>query len=313
MSILNNHITVIGSINADHILSVPRLPVGGETLSLSATQLAAGGKGANQAVAASRNGAKVAFIGATGKDDAGHELRRQLAKEAIDLAGVATIPNAATGRAYIMVQPSGENSILIDHGANYAVTPRQIMAHAGRIRRADFVVAQCEVPIAAIRAAFNEARAAHKTTVLNPAPAPKTLAPSLLAMVDLIVPNASESQALTGIAISDVTSMAQSAAWFHQRGVKVVIITLGARGAYVSGAGMTELLAAREVPVVDTTAAGDTFIGALVAQAKPDFSNLKAAVAYAMAAAALAVQHAGAQPSIPTTQAVLASMAQGNS
>lgn len=307
---MNNHIAVIGSINADHMLSVPRLPIGGETLSLTGIQHAAGGKGANQAVAASRNGAKVSFIGATGKDDTGHELRQQLAAAGIDLAGVATVPNAATGQAYIMVQPSGENSILIDHGANYAITPRQIAAHAGRIRRADFVVAQCEVPMAAIRAAFNKAHAAHKTTVLNPAPAPQTLAPSLLAMVDLIVPNASESQALTGIAINDTTSMAQSAAWFHQRGVKVVIITLGARGAYVSGAGMTELIPARKVPVVDTTAAGDTFIGALAAQAKPDFSNLKAAVAYAMAAAALAVQHAGAQPSIPTAAAVAASMAQ---
>lgn len=292
---MKNSITVVGSINVDHILQIARLPQPGETLAITAQSRAAGGKGANQAVAAARAGADVRFWGAVGADDDGRYMLEALAAAGVDTQAVVSLANVGTGQAYILLQAGGENSILIQHGANFAVP-------AVHLPPTDIVLAQLEVPQARIHEAFTQAHAQHATTLLNPAPA-AAVSPAVLAATDIIVPNETESTALTGLPNATPADWAANADWYHQRGVAVVIITLGERGAYVSGAGVAELVPAFATAAVDTTAAGDTFIGALSARLQPDYHNLLAAVRFASMASALAVQQLGAQPSIPTAAA----------
>ncbi|WP_262316299.1 ribokinase [Lacticaseibacillus parakribbianus] len=300
-----NSVTILGSINVDSILHIPVLPKPGETIRMTAFSQAAGGKGANQAVAAARSGAQVAFIGATGDDANAGFMRNQLAAAGVDLTAVATVAETATGQAYILLQASGQNSIVIQAGANETITAEQAVA---AYHKTTFTVAECETPLAATQAIFAAARAAGSVTVLNPAPA-QPLPQALLAVTDVIVPNETESEKLTGITTATAAGLAQNAAFFHAQGVQAVIITLGAAGAYLSLAKRATRVPAFAVTAVDTTAAGDTFIGALVAVLSPDLHNLPAAVEYASMASALAVQRLGALPSIPLRAEVTAALA----
>ncbi|WP_225047600.1 ribokinase [Lacticaseibacillus kribbianus] len=300
-----NSVTILGSINVDSILHIPALPKPGETIAMTGFAQAAGGKGANQAVAAARSGAAVAFIGATGDDANAAFMRRQLADAGVDLTAVATIAGQQTGQAYILLQASGQNSIVIQAGANADVAPAPAVA---AYRKTAFTVAQCETPLNTTQAVFEQARAQGSVTVLNPAPA-QPLPDALLALCDLIVPNETESAKLSGITTDTAAGLAANAAYFHARGVRGVIITLGDHGAYVDLDGQAFTVPAFKVAAVDTTAAGDTFIGALVASLTPDLANLREAVEYASEASALAVQSLGALPSIPTRAAVEAALA----
>lgn len=294
-----NEVTFIGSINLDHTIRVPRMARPGETLHTHEIFTAGGGKGANQAVAAARLGAKTHFVGAVGKDDAGAAMLELLNEEHIDTTGVAKLDKVATGQAFVIVDDNGENRILVHGGSNMAFTPEHVVAQSDKIAASDLVIAQFESDMKATLAGFKEAHQNKITTILNPAPATKDVLPELLAVTDMIVPNETEAQILTGVVVDDEASCQQAAAKLHAMGVAAVLITLGHRGTFYSFNGQSGIVPAFKVKAVDTTAAGDTFIGALSSVLKPDFSNLTDAIRYANQASSLTVQRFGAQPSIP--------------
>lgn len=294
-----NKVTVIGSINLDRTIRVKEMAKPGETIHASEVFSAGGGKGANQAVAAKRSGAKTAFIGAVGNDDAGKTMRKLLGYEEIQLDGIAELDKVATGQAYIVVDEKGENSIMIHAGANGKITPEHVVEHADLIKESDFVIAQFESDLASTIKAFEVAHQAGVKTILNPAPAMRTVPEELLKTTDVIAPNETETEILTGIKVVDEESMQKAAAKLHALGIKVVLITIGSKGSFYSMDGQSGIVPAFKVKAVDTTAAGDTFIGALSTVLKPDFSNLVEAITYGNKASSLTVQRFGAQPSIP--------------
>lgn len=294
-----NTITIVGSINLDRTIRVEKMPKPGETMHTKEIFSSGGGKGANQAVAAKRSEAKTQFIGAIGQDDAGQVMFELLTQEGIDLTGVVTLENQATGQAYITVDSQGENSIMIHAGANNAFTPAHVRAHQQTIEQSDFLIAQFESTLASTIEAFTIARATDVVTILNPAPAFTKVPEALLKVTDMIVPNETETEILTGIKITDEASMQEAATVLHDWGIQAVIITVGSKGAFYSVDGRSGMVPAFKVEAVDTTAAGDTFIGSLSSVLKKDFSNLEAAIRYGNKASSLTVQRFGAQPSIP--------------
>ncbi len=300
-----NKVTIVGSLNVDTTLRIKRMPLPGETLAAEGKSSAAGGKGANQAVSAARSGAQTAFIGEVGKDNSGQMMLDEMKANGIDVAGIRENDQVGTGTASILLDENGQNSILIYGGANQQLSPTDVEAAKDKITAADFVVAQFETPQAATLRAFQLAKANGVTTSLNPAPAQK-IDPEVLKLTDLIIPNETESAELTGVIITDETSMLISAAKFAQMGVRNLIITVGAKGAFYCTQDGYSFIPAFKVNAVDTTAAGDTFIGALSSQLKPDMSNIEKALVYAQRASSLAVQKMGALPSIPTREQILA-------
>ncbi|MBS5329659.1 ribokinase [Limosilactobacillus oris] len=300
-----NKVTIVGSLNVDTTLRIKRMPLPGETLAAEGKSSAAGGKGANQAVSAARSGAQTAFIGEVGKDNSGQMMLDEMKANGIDVAGIRENDQVGTGTASILLDENGQNSILIYGGANQQLSPTDVEAAEDKITAADFVVAQFETPQAATLRAFQLAKANGVTTILNPAPAQK-IDPEVLKLTDLIIPNETESAELTGVIITDETSMLISAAKFAQMGVRNLIITVGAKGAFYCTQDGYSFIPAFKVNAVDTTAAGDTFIGALSSQLKPDMSNIEKALVYAQRASSLAVQKMGALPSIPTREQILA-------
>lgn len=300
-----NKVTIVGSLNVDTTLQIKRMPLPGETLAAEGKSSAAGGKGANQAVSAARSGAQTAFIGEVGKDNSGQMMLDEMKANGIDVAGIRENDQVGTGTASILLDENGQNSILIYGGANQQLSPTDVEAAKDKITAADFVVAQFETPQAATLRAFQLAKANGVTTILNPAPAQK-IDPEVLKLTDLIIPNETESAELTGVIITDETSMLISAAKFAQMGVRNLIITVGAKGAFYCTQDGYSFIPAFKVNAVDTTAAGDTFIGALSSQLKPDMSNIEKALVYAQRASSLAVQKMGALPSIPTREQILA-------
>ena len=300
-----NKVTIVGSLNVDTTLRIKRMPLPGETLAAEGKSSAAGGKGANQAVSAARSGAQTAFIGEVGKDNSGQMMLDEMKANGIDVAGIRENDQVGTGTASILLDENGQNSILIYGGANQQLSPTDVEAAKDKITAADFVVAQFETPQAATLRAFQLAKANGVTTILNPAPAQK-IDPEVLKLTDLIIPNETESAELTGVIITDETSMLISAAKFAQMGVRNLIITVGAKGAFYCTQDGYSFIPAFKVNAVDTTAAGDTFIGALSSRLKPDMSNIEKALVYAQRASSLAVQMMGALPSIPTREEILA-------
>lgn len=305
---MTNKVTIVGSINVDRILQIDQLPQPGETIRMQDFSIAAGGKGANQAVAAARSGAQTSFIGAVGQDLDGQMMLHKLRDNQVNTNAIEVMNSSATGQAYILLQATGQNSIIISAGANADVSADQVKANQALIAQADFVMAQFETPLAATIQAFEIAQANQTITILNPAPATEALSEELLQLTDIIVPNETEAANLTGIEITDETSMRAAADKFFAMGVKVVIITLGSRGVFIARAGFDKIIPAVTVTAVDTTAAGDTFIGSLASELNADFSNLEAAIVYANRASALTVQKLGAFPSIPTRAEVAASI-----
>ncbi|MBO1308868.1 ribokinase [Enterococcus sp. 669A] len=294
-----NTITIIGSINLDRTIRVKQMPKPGETMHTKEIFSAGGGKGANQAVAAKRSGAKTNFIGAVGNDEAGQMMTDLLNQEEINLTGVATLDNQATGQAYIIVDDQGENSIMIHSGANNVFTPEHVSQHEDLIKDSDFLISQFESAMESTIAAFKIARQAGVKTILNPAPALEKVPEELLEVTDMIVPNETETEILTGITITDEASMKKAADHLHQLGMEAVIITIGSKGAFYDVNGRSGIVPAFKVKAVDTTAAGDTFIGAMSSVLANDFSNLEEAIKYGNKASSITVQRFGAQPSIP--------------
>ncbi|EPG0544653.1 ribokinase [Klebsiella pneumoniae] len=290
-------LVVLGSINADHILNLDAFPTPGETVTGHHYQVAFGGKGANQAVAAGRSGADIAFIACTGDDDIGERIRRQLASDKIDVAPVRAVAGEATGVALIFVNAEGENVIGIHAGANAALSVSQVEAEKERIASAQALLMQLESPLESVIAAAKIAHHHHTTVVLNPAPA-RELPDELLALVDIITPNETEAEKLTGIRVESDEDAAKAANVLHAKGIGTVMITLGSRGVWLSAEGESRRIPGFRVQAIDTIAAGDTFNGALVT-ALLEGTALPEAIRFAHATAAIAVTRKGAQPSVP--------------
>lgn len=293
----NAKLAVLGSINADHILNLAHFPRPGETVIGQKYQIAFGGKGANQAVAAGRAGANIAFIACVGADDIGERVCQQLAQDKIDTQPVEVIEGESTGVAMIFVNGEGENNIGIYSGANAALTPAYVARHQQVIVQADALLMQLESPLDSVVAAATIAREHQTQVILNPAPA-TALPDSLLALVDVITPNETEAEILTGIAVKSDEDAARAAAALHDKGIPTVLITLGRRGVWLSENGQGQRIAGFEVKAVDTIAAGDTFNGAFIT-ARLEGKVMHDAVRFAHAAAAIAVTRSGAQPSVP--------------
>lgn len=291
------NLVVLGSINADHILNLETFPTPGETVTGNQYQVAFGGKGANQAVAAGRSGANIAFIACTGDDDTGERVRKQLASDNIDIAPVSVVAGESTGVALIFVNAEGENVIGIHAGANAALTTERVEAQRGIIAGAEALLMQLESRVESVLAAAKIAHENHTSVVLNPAPA-RVLSDELLALVDIITPNETEAEKLTGIRVENDDDAARAALALHDKGIGTVIITLGSRGVWASVNGEGRRVPGFKVKAIDTIAAGDTFNGALVT-ALLEGKAMDEAIRFAHAAAAIAVTRKGAQPSVP--------------
>ena len=291
------NLVVLGSINADHILNLETFPTPGETVTGNQYQVAFGGKGANQAVAAGRSGANIAFIACTGDDDTGERVRKQLASDNIDIAPVSVVAGESTGVALIFVNAEGENVIGIHAGANAALTTERVEAQRGIIAGAEALLMQLESPVESVLAAAKIAHENHTSVLLNPAPA-RVLSDELLALVDIITPNETEAEKLTGIRVENDDDAARAALALHDKGIGTVIITLGSRGVWASVNGEGRRVPGFKVKAIDTIAAGDTFNGALVT-ALLEGKAMDDAIRFAHAAAAIAVTRKGAQPSVP--------------
>lgn len=290
-------LAVLGSINADHILNLAHFPRPGETVIGKQYQVAFGGKGANQAVAAGRSGADIAFIACVGNDDIGERIRQQLVDDRIDVATVAAVEGESTGVALIFVNGEGENTIGIYAGANAALTPERVAQHQQVITAADALLMQLESPLDSVLAAARIAHQNQTRVILNPAPA-TALSDELLSLVDMITPNETEAQILTGVSVKTDEDAANAAAVLHAKGIATVLITLGSRGVWLSEQGRGQRIPGFRVEAVDTIAAGDTFNGALIT-ALLEERPMADAVRFAHAAAAIAVTRRGAQPSVP--------------
>lgn len=276
---LAHQVCVVGSANLDLVASATRLPAPGETVLGHGYHEHPGGKGLNQAVAAARAGASTTLVSAVGVDAASDVLLAVMDADGIDHRHVARLHDYPTGRALIGVADSGENSIIVVPGANGRV-------HVGALPDALVVLAQLEVPLDAIRAAFTTARSLGATTVLNPAPA-ASLPLDLLALCDVVVPNEHEVELLGGVEA------------LIEAGVRAIVVTRGAAGAELHSRGRVHPVEPFHVTPVDTTGAGDTFCGALCARIAAGDEMLDA-LEYAAAAAALSTTRPGAVPSIPT-------------
>lgn len=294
---ISHNIVVAGSSNTDMVILADHFPVPGETILGGKFLMNPGGKGANQAVAACRLGGSVAFISKVGQDVFGRQAIQNLKDEGIEVSGVAVDPENPSGVAQITVDKHAENCIVVAPGANMSLNEKDIDNSLHLIEGADILLMQLEIPLKTIVYAAKKAYEKGKKVILNPAPAallPDELYPHLYA----ITPNQTEAEFLTGIKVSEEGTAREAAAFFIQKGVQLVIITMGAAGAFIYTPDIARMIPAPKVRAVDTTAAGDTFNGAL-AVALSQGKDLEEAVHFANSAAALAVTKMGAQSSIP--------------
>lgn len=296
-------IVVVGSSNTDMVVRVSRLPSPGETVLGSRFDVVAGGKGANQAVAAARAGGRVSFIGRVGHDAFGERAVEGLIAHGIDVKGIVRDPQSPSGVALIVVSQEGENSIAVAPGANGRLTSRDVERCTKIFSGAAVVLLQLETPLASVSTAARLARASGAQIILNPAPAAK-LPLSLLKNVSILTPNESEAERLTGIRVTDDRSARRAAHRLHAMGVESIVLTLGQRGAFVYSPSLIARVPGFRVEAIDTTAAGDVFNGAL-AVGLAEGKSLRAAIRFAHAAAALSVTKRGAQPSAPSRTQIL--------
>jgi len=292
-----NRIVVMGSSNTDMIIKVPRIPRPGETITGGKFSMAAGGKGANQAVAAARSGGRVTLIARVGNDLFGETAIEDFAADGIDVHCVLKDGEAPSGTALIFVGEDGENSIGVAPGANARLTRTDVERFREVIESADMLVMQLETPMETVEAAAGIAANKGVRTILNPAPA-APVPPDILALVGILTPNEHEAKVLTGVEVRDETGARRAAEALVKQGVGTALITLGAQGAFVLSEDFRGMVRGYAVEAVDSTAAGDVFNGAL-AVALCEGRPLRDAVVFANAAAALSVTRLGAQPSIP--------------
>lgn len=290
-------IVVAGSSNTDLVIKTERIPEPGETVLGGRFMMAPGGKGANQAVAAQRLGADVTFVACVGDDLFGKDAVEGYRKEGMNISHVSVKEGVPSGVASIFVDAAAENVIVVAPGANSELGKEEIDAAGAEISQADFVLMQLETPMETVEYAAAKAVEAGTKVVLNPAPAAK-LSDSLLEKLWLITPNRTEAQLLTGLPVTNEAEAGAAAEALAAKGVKNVVITLGSKGAYILSEGFRGTVPANPVKAVDTTAAGDTFNGALCV-ALSEGRTLREACVFAAKASAIAVTRMGAQPSIP--------------
>jgi ribokinase len=290
-------VCVVGSSNTDMVVPVDRIPRPGETVIGGRFTMVQGGKGANQAVAASRAGAKVFFIGRVGRDAFGDAAVRSLKREGIQVSCLKTCRDTPSGVALIFVARDGENSIAVASGANAILSRNDILRARSVIENSHVLVLQLETPLETVSAAASLACQAGIKIILNPAPA-RALPVSLLRCVSLLTPNETEAEILTGIRVVDPASAKAASRKLLGLGVGGVILTMGRRGALISTGQGQQIVPGFKVKAVDTTAAGDVFNGAL-AVALGEGQSLAEGVRFANAAAAISVTRFGAQPSAP--------------
>jgi ribokinase len=295
-------IVVVGSSNTDMILQMDRIPRPGETILGDAFSMAAGGKGANQAVGAARAGGAVTFVARVGRDLFGDQALAGFRKDRINTRYIVRDRTTPSGVALIFVAKGGQNSIGVASGANGRLLPADVRRARAAIEGAQVLLTQLETPLETVEAAAKLAAARGVKVILNPAPA-RPLPDSLLRKVSILTPNESEAELLTGVRVHDDRSAERAAERLLAKGVTTVVITLGARGAYVAHGERRERVPGFPVKAVDTTAAGDVFNGAL-AVALGEGIQLAEAVRFANAAAAISVTRLGAQPSAPVRREI---------
>ena len=295
-------IVVIGSSNTDMIIQLDRIPRPGETILGGEFSTAAGGKGANQAVGAARAGGKVTFVARVGRDMFGDQAVAGFERDGIVTDFVFRDRSAPSGVALIFVAKDGENSIAVAGGANSKLSPADVRKAKRAIAGASAVLMQLETPLETVQAAAELAAKAGVRVILNPAPA-RSLPDTLLKLVSILTPNETEAELLTGIKVTNDATAAQAADTLLAKGVQAVILTLGARGAFVATTETKQLVPGFKVKAVDTTAAGDVFNGALAVALSEGRSLLEAA-RFASAAGAISVTRLGAQPSAPTRKEI---------
>lgn len=296
---MNSKIVVIGSTNTDMVIKADHLPKPGETILGGRFFMNPGGKGANQAVAAARLGSSVTFISKIGNDIFGRQAIQLFEEEGIDTSHIFSDPNNPSGVALITIDNHAENCIVVASGANASLHPKDIMKAKQAIEDAGFVLMQLEIPIDTVEFVTDMANLGKMRIILNPAPAPaKALSDNLMKNLYIITPNRVEAEMLTGIKVDDIDSAKLAAKAIQDKGVEIVIITLGEQGALVLDKNVFIEIPAEKVTPVDTTAAGDVFNAALTV-ALSEGRYIVDAVKYANKAASIAVTRLGAQSSAP--------------
>lgn len=290
-------IVVIGSTNTDMVIKTEHLPAPGETILGGKFIMNPGGKGANQAVAASRLDGNVTFISKTGNDIFGKQAVQNFENEGVNIDFMATDPDNPSGVALITVDQKAENCIVVAPGSNMALVEKDIDAADSEIEQAEIVLLQLEIPIPTVEYAAKKASEKGVKVILNPAPA-AALSDDLLSCLHMITPNETEAELLTGIKVTDEGSAEKAAKVLKDKGVEIIIITRGSAGSFIYSNDLIKQVTAPKVEAVDTTAAGDTFNGALCV-ALAEEKEIEAAVNFANKAASIAVTRLGAQSSTP--------------
>ena len=290
---MKGKVCVFGSFNLDITAFLERFPMPGESLVASSSKISAGGKGANQATAALKAGANVHYIGKIGEDDFGYFARRHLKEVGFNAVTILSSNERATGNALIYVaEKNAENMISVDPGTNMIVTEEEIKKCEPAIKCADVVLVQLENNLSAINQVIDIANNSNAFTILNPAPF-QPVSDKLLSKIDLLTPNETEAYLLTGQKITDKESAEYAADYLHQKGVKKIIITMGAKGSLLSDHSTKTWIPCFPANPVDTTGAGDAFNGALAAQIA-NGQNIKQAALFSSAFAAVSVEYIGA-------------------
>ncbi len=297
-------VTVVGSLNTDLVIQVSKLPGSGETILGGTFATFGGGKGANQAVAAARLGARTIIVGCVGDDGFGAQIRTSIAAEGIDTTYLRTVRSVPSGVALITVDAAGANTIVVASGANGHVSRADVDGAEQAIAASQVLLLQLEIPLDVVTYAAALAQTKGVTVVLDPAPA-IPLPPALNRMISVIHPNEHEAEILTGVRVTDMRRARAAAEQLLRSGSPAVVIKLGARGAYLATPSMAEEIPGIPVEAVDTTAAGDAFAGA-IAVALAEGKSLSAAAHFANVVGALKVTRLGAQPGLPTRDEVIA-------
>lgn len=297
---MSAQIVVVGSLNMDMVVSLKHRPGRGETVLGGDFFMNAGGKGANQAVAARKLGATVAMIGKVGQDLFADQLLENLVQLGIDCSAIEQIPSQATGVAFVTLDPEGDNSIIVAPGANHKLTPADIRRQEELIKQAKLLMVQLEIPLETVKEAIAIARRHKVPVMLDPAPV-QPLTAELLSMVDYIVPNETEISQLTGIEVHDQVTAKLAAVELLRQGVSTVFAKLGEKGIVVVNANRTFFVEPYQVQAVDSTAAGDAFAGA-VGAAIVSGKDVWASAKFASAIGAITVTRKGAQASMPSLE-----------
>ena len=300
---MNGKVVVVGSFMMDLVVKAERRPKTGETLVGESFGMFIGGKGNNQAIAAARFGSQVHMVGKLGQDSFADQFLDNHKLEGINSDFIIQDPNVGTGVANPFIDTNADNSIIIIPRANMTLTPNAVSLAEKPIAEADVLLLQLEIPINASKRAAEIAQANGTIVILNPAPA-QEIPDDFIQLADILTPNEVETEMLTGIPVTDENSAEKAAQFLIEKGVKIVILTLGGRGAFVAAEGKSQMIPAFKVKPIDTTAAGDSFCGVLAASLAEEL-DLSTAVKYATAAGGLAVTKMGAEPSLPSLKEVL--------